>query len=62
MPLDNIWRRRILLKLIIDVSEREKKNEKTARTNINTIWGIDNMGSILLIYAKLAVYLFLAIL
>jgi len=30
-PWETIWRKRILLKAIIEVSEAERKNEKTAR-------------------------------
>jgi len=35
--LASIWRRRILLKPIIEVSEREKKNDITAKINNNII-------------------------
>jgi len=35
--LASIWRRRILLKPTIEVSDREKKNDRTAKINNNII-------------------------
>ncbi len=56
MPLAIICRSFILLKPIIDVSDAEKKNDKSARAKISIIFGKDSVEFIFSLCATGYIY------